>query len=56
MNNFSESVVEDAALAWFGELDYALLHGQIIAPGEDAAERTSFGEAFLPELEMTTML
>jgi type I restriction enzyme R subunit len=26
-----------------------LLHGQEIAPGEAAAERTSFGEAFLPE-------
>ena len=38
MNNFSESVVEDATLSWFGELDYALLHGQVIAPGEPAAE------------------
>jgi type I restriction enzyme R subunit len=47
--SFTESVVEDATLSCFGELDYSLLHGQVIAPGEDAAERTSFGEAFLPE-------
>jgi type I restriction enzyme R subunit len=47
--SFTESIVEDAALSWFGELDYALLHGQVIAPGEAAAERTSFAEAFLPE-------
>jgi len=31
------------------ELGYSRLHGQIIAPGEAKAERTSFGEAFLPE-------
>ena len=47
--SFTESIVEDAALSWFGELDYALLPGQTIAPGEADAERTSFGEAFLPE-------
>ena len=47
--SFTESIVEDATLSWFGELDYSLLHGQVIAPGEAAAERTSFGEAFLPE-------
>jgi type I restriction enzyme R subunit len=46
---FTESIVEDATLGWFGELDYALVHGQVIAPGEAEAERTSFGEAFLPE-------
>ncbi|MGH7989228.1 MAG: type I restriction endonuclease, partial [Limisphaerales bacterium] len=47
--SFTESVVEDATLSWFGELGYSLLHGQEIAPGEAAAERTSFGEAILPE-------
>ena len=46
--SLNESTVEDAALNWFGELGYTLLHGQDIAPGEMAAERTSFGEAFLP--------
>ncbi len=46
---FTESTVEDATLNWFGDLDYALLHGQEIAPGEAAAQRTSFGEAFLPD-------
>jgi type I restriction enzyme, R subunit len=47
--SFTESIVEDTTLNWFGELDYALLHGQEIAPGEAAAERASFAEAFLPD-------
>ena len=47
--SFTESIVEDATLSWFGELDYALVNGQLIAPGEAKAERTSFGEAFLPD-------
>ncbi len=47
--SFSESTVEDAALSWFGDLEYTALHGPEIAPGEAAAERNSFSEAFLPE-------
>ncbi len=40
----NESIVEDAALEWFGELGYAVGHGPHLAPGEPAAERDSFGE------------
>ena len=40
----TESIVEDAALGWFGELGYAVGHGPHIAPGEPAAERDGFGE------------
>ncbi len=40
MPTFSESIVEDAALAWLGELGYSILHGPDIAVGESAAERT----------------
>jgi len=36
---FSESVVEDAALAWLEGLGYATLHGPDIAAGEPDAER-----------------
>ncbi len=46
---FAESVVEDAALGWLGELKYSVLHGPEIAPGELAAERAGFGETVLPE-------
>jgi type I restriction enzyme R subunit len=46
--NFSESVVEDAALAWLSELGFAILFGPEIAPGEPQAERDSFAEPFLP--------
>ena len=41
------SIVEDAALTWFGELGYAVGHGPRLAPGEPAAERDSFGEVVL---------
>src|SRR6187399_2857214 len=45
--NLNESIVEDAALEWFGELGYAVGHGPHIAPGEPASERDSFGEVVL---------
>ena len=45
--NLNESIVEDAALGWFGEIGYAIGHGPHLAPGEAAAERDSFGEVML---------
>ena len=45
--NLNESVVEEAALEWFGELGYAVGHGPQLAPGEPATDRDSFGEAVL---------
>jgi len=47
MSALNESIVEDAALTWFGELGYAVGHGPQIAPGEAAAERDSFAEVVL---------
>ena len=43
----NESIVEAAALEWFGELGYAIGHGPHLAPGEPAADRDSFGEVVL---------
>jgi type I restriction enzyme, R subunit len=43
----TESHVEDAALAWFGELGYTVLHGPDIAPGEPLAERETYGQVVL---------
>ena len=37
---FTESVVEDAALAWLGALGYTVLHGPDVASGEPGAERS----------------
>ena len=34
--SLNESIVEDAALEWFGELGYAVGHGPQLAPGEHA--------------------
>ncbi len=45
--SLNESIVEEAALEWFGELGYAVRHGPHLAPGEPAAERDSFSEVVL---------
>ena len=45
--SLTESIVEEAALEWFGELGYAVGHGADLAPGEPAAERASIGEVVL---------
>jgi len=47
MNTLNESIVEDAALGWFGELGYAIGHGPNMAPGEPAAERDAFADVVL---------
>ena len=47
MLSLNESIVEEAALGWFAELGYACTNGLLIAPGEPAAERKSFGDVFL---------
>ena len=36
MSSLNESIIEDAAPNWFGELGYAIRHGPQ-APGEPAA-------------------
>jgi len=35
----NESIVEDAALEWLGELGYAVGHGPQLAPGKPAARK-----------------
>ena len=45
--SLNESIVEDAAHGWFGELGYAFGHGPLLAPREPAAERDSFSEVVL---------
>ena len=47
MSAFTESVVEQATLAWLESLEYRILFGPDIAPGEPAAERETFEQAFL---------
>jgi type I restriction enzyme, R subunit len=45
--SLNESIVEEAALEWFGELGYSVAHGHDLAPGEQGAERDSFGDVIL---------
>ena len=43
MDGFSESVIEEAALAWLEALGYAIAYGPDIAAGQVAAERNDSG-------------
>ena len=43
----NEAIVEEATLSWLAELGYAIGAGPEIAPGEAAAERTSFADVIL---------
>ena len=45
--SFTESVVEQAALAWLESLGYAVLAGPEIAPGEPGAEREDYRQVVL---------
>jgi hypothetical protein len=39
LSNFTESIVEDASLAWLEALGYSVLHGPEIAAGMTAVEQ-----------------
>jgi type I restriction enzyme, R subunit len=47
MSEFTESDVEEAALYYFEQLGYSILHGSDIAPEEPQAERASYAEVIL---------
>lgn len=47
MSTFTESVVEEAALAWLEDMGWFVVHGPEIAPGEAIAERNDYRETLL---------
>ncbi|MBI3072795.1 MAG: type I restriction endonuclease subunit R [Deltaproteobacteria bacterium] len=47
MTTFTESVVEEAALEWFGAIGYEIVHGPDIAPDEADAERARYEQVVL---------
>jgi len=47
MSSFTESVVEEAALAWLESTGWQVRSGVEIAPGEPAAERDDYGQVVL---------
>jgi type I restriction enzyme, R subunit len=49
MAGVTESVVEQAALAWFESVGWSVWHGAEIAPGELAAERSDYGQVILAQ-------
>ena len=46
-NTFTESIVEQAALAWLEGLGYHVMHGPDIAPGEPQSERDDYRQVVL---------
>ncbi len=44
MPSLTESIVEDAALTWFGELGYSCLGAEALTPTLSHGERESYGE------------
>ena len=49
MDSFTESTVEQAALAWLESVGWSVRHGAEIAPGELAAERSDYGQVVLEQ-------
>jgi len=52
----TESVVEEAALAWLESAGWLVRNGVEIAPGELAAERDDYGQVVLPQRLRDTLL
>jgi len=46
---FTESVVEQAALAWLESTGWVVRNGASIAPGEPGAERDDYGQVALAQ-------
>ena len=49
MSGIAESHVEEAALAWLGELGYGVANGLEIGPDGNAPERTNYGDVILAD-------
>ncbi len=49
MTTFTESVVEQAALAWLEATGWQVRNGAEIAPGESTAERDDYGQVVLAQ-------
>ena len=49
MTTFTESIVEQATLAWLESVGWVVQSGAEIAPGELAAERTDYGQVWLSQ-------
>jgi len=47
MNGVTESVVEQAALAWLEAIGWHIAHGPDVAPDMPSAERADYGEVVL---------
>ena len=55
MTTLTESIVEEAALAWLESLGYTVLTGLDVAPGEAGAERSGYDEVVLSERLRTAL-
>ena len=55
MTKFTESVVEEAALDWFGELDYNTIYAPDIAPDQPNKEREDYNDVILVQRLQTAI-
>jgi type I restriction enzyme R subunit len=49
MRSISESIVEEAALAWLEAIGWQVAHGPDLAPDGPAPERTDYGQVVLEQ-------
>ena len=49
MGSFTESTVEQAALAWFESVGWSVRHSADIAPDSPGAERSDYGQVVLEQ-------
>lgn len=56
MTQFSETVVEQAVVAWLESPDWSVMNGADIAPGESAAERDDYGQVVLVQRLRNSLL
>jgi type I restriction enzyme R subunit len=56
MTTFTESVVEQAALAWVESAGWSVKSGGEIAPGEPGTERDDYGQVVLAQRLRDTLL
>ena len=46
---FTESLIEQATLDWFKEMEYAVLNGPDIGPGDLCPERSNYTDVILED-------
>ena len=54
--NFSEDIVEQAALSWLEDLEYEIVQGDDIAPESSTQERANYADVILEDRLRSALL